>query len=528
MGIVPGITADGFRTAVRDYTEPTVVEELGANSYDADASILLVLLDTDKGILHIIDNGNGFDEDSFLSIATLGAGSKKDIPYSKIGQRHYLGSYGYGLKSTLNIATKVEIESYSVTENLKVTIDWNLLDEALKPGFTGFPSDSTKVNAPNSHGTYIKLFLKNPTTKAHLDKFGEVLANLPNDSGGFRCYYGLYGNVANQLNKIPDLFNGLHEIAKSLQEKNLVEPADFTVLADLHECQIIDIPDKKDKSVKAKIYFAGLQGDKVKQIKPGLRGIYVRIHGRLLKQSFTDSKFTYSISKWKKFESGVRVELSVDWLRDQISLSRTGIRFSNEKLEEEFKAVLTGCITGFIQPQLKKLANLDKLNADKKTSQRNELVNKRSTGKKDITIPCLNTGFIFRPETDGELALVIAQPDIQTKILKNHKLLDYNDQAPFDCIFYDEERKEFINTELEPNLLTFLAHKEKRDVQLIITWTLGQWRTGAKKKSNTGQLQLITDPLGRKGHYRLLEFASSTSKKPRKDYPVIVVEEVLK
>ena len=37
MQIKPGITADGFRTAVRDYTEPTVVEELGANSYDADA-----------------------------------------------------------------------------------------------------------------------------------------------------------------------------------------------------------------------------------------------------------------------------------------------------------------------------------------------------------------------------------------------------------------------------------------------------------------------------------------------------------
>jgi hypothetical protein len=53
MLIRPGITADGFRTAVRDYTEPTVVEELAANSYDADASCAIVLLDADQGVLHV-------------------------------------------------------------------------------------------------------------------------------------------------------------------------------------------------------------------------------------------------------------------------------------------------------------------------------------------------------------------------------------------------------------------------------------------------------------------------------------------
>lgn len=527
MQIKPGITADGFRTAVRDYTEPTVVEELGANSYDADASTLLVLLDTDNGVLHIIDDGVGFTEESFSSIATLGAGTKKDIPFSKGGKRHYLGSYGYGLKSTLNISSKVEIESYSQFEHLTVTIDWNLLDDALKPDFPGFPSAAIKSKNP-IHGTYIKLFLKNPTTKTHLDKFGEVLANLPNDNGGFKCYYGLYSDAAKHLPDMPGLFGNLESLTNSLSKKNLILPSAFTFLKDLSECEEYEITDKQDKSVKAKIYFGGMQDDNVTKIKPGLRGIYVRIHGRLLKQSFTDSKFTYNISKWKKFESGTRVELSVDWLRDQISLSRTGIRFSNEKLEDDFKAVLSRCISSFIQPELKRLSNKRQKVADKKSRQRKELVAKRAIAKKDILISGLTSGFIYRPETDGELALVIAQSEIQEKILKNHRLLDYNDQAPFDCIFYDEERKEFINTELEPNLPAFLAHKEKDDVQLIIVWTLGQWRIGAKKKSNHGFLYLANDSNNRKGHYRLLEYSTEKSKKARKEYPVIVVEEVLK
>ena len=59
-----------------------------------------------------------------------------------------------------------------------------------------------------------------------------------------------------------------------------------------------------------------------------------------------------------------------------------------------------------------------------------ELAKKRVAGQKDITIPGLSDGFIFRPETDGELALVVSQSEIMKKILKNYRLIDYNDQAP--------------------------------------------------------------------------------------------------
>ena len=59
LHIVPGIDDAGYREAVRDYTEPMVIEELGANSYDADASAFLVLLDSVSMKIHLYDDGAG-------------------------------------------------------------------------------------------------------------------------------------------------------------------------------------------------------------------------------------------------------------------------------------------------------------------------------------------------------------------------------------------------------------------------------------------------------------------------------------
>jgi signal transduction histidine kinase len=72
MIIKPGVTAEGYRIAVKDYTEPTVVEELAANSYDADAQTVVVLLDSRKNQLFVIDDGNGFTTEAFKIIAQLG------------------------------------------------------------------------------------------------------------------------------------------------------------------------------------------------------------------------------------------------------------------------------------------------------------------------------------------------------------------------------------------------------------------------------------------------------------------------
>jgi hypothetical protein len=464
--IRPGITASGFRTAVRDYTEPTVVEELAANSYDADASTVIVLLDPTHRRLYIIDDGVGFSHDAIVEAATLGSGDKKD-PYSKEG-RPYLGSYGYGLKSTLNIANKVEIQSCSKDGVYQTVLDWSRLTEAIKPNFPGYKLTKKRKAKGSTCGTIINLSLKSPASKNHLDKFTDVLANLPDDSGKFTCYCGLYADAGKEILEATKKFKPIKSLAKKLYRNKRLKRASESRDVDLNNCIIKKIEDKNE-DVKATIYFGGMEGGKVKAIKRGLRGIYVRIHGRLLKQSFTARKYTYNISKWVKFESGLRVELHVDWLRDQISLSREGVRFSNEKLESDFKAALNRLISRFIQPELKKISNKKVRHLNQKHKQRMELARKRRVKQKSVIVSGLTKGFCFKPECDAELALLLAQEKVLAKIDKNYILIDYNDQAPFDCIIHDKGRREEVFTELEPTLMDFLEHKNRTDIQLIIT-----------------------------------------------------------
>jgi len=527
MLVKPGISADGFRVAVRDYTEFTVVEELAANSYDADATTVVVLLDTAQGTLHVLDNGIGFSREAFERMAVLGAGEKQTtIPYSK-GKRHYLGSYGFGLKSTLNVANSIRVYSISDEGEFSVTIDWTKLEEGLRADFPGFSVDDKKKRKGTGTGTHIFLNLKNPTSKDHLEKFAAVLANLPEDSGNFRCYYGLYSDVAKELKTLDGDFAKLDHLAKRLSHGKRISTVDASFSADLGQCEVIETKDKIDKNVSSKFFFAGIENGRVLPIKPGLRGIYIRIHGRILKQSFTDRRYTYPISKWVKFESGLRVELSIDWLRDQISLSREGIRFSNTKLEDDFKAVLTRLVSGFIQPQLKKLQQKTEREAARKYKQRMELAKKRSNGDKSIRISALaDHGFTFIPETDGELALVLSQRPVLKKLNPSFRLVDYNDQAAFDCILYDKTRMQLINTELEPTLMEFLQHKETTDVMMLITWSKGKWRIGAKKKGIGGVYELVVTEGKNPGHYNLLEYSSWKTKSPRKKYPLFVLEEL--
>lgn len=524
--IKAGIDASGYRTAVRDYTEPSVVEELAANSYDADSTTCVVLLDTAKGQLHVIDDGIGFSQEAIESIGILGAGSKTAIPYSK-GKRHYLGSYGYGLKSSLNIAERVSVRSVSEDGEFAGILDWSKLEDALRPDFPGFNFAHTKRKSKQASGTHITLSLKSPPSVDQLQELADVLANLPNDGGKFLCCVGKYDDFLHRIGAL-DNFAKIKPVAQKLANKRTLTVAESSRQVDLHACDRQELLDKQDHKVRATFFFAGIDHGKVKQLKRGLRGIYVRIHGRLLKQSFTDSKFTYNISRWKKFESGLRVEISVDWLRDQISLSREGVRFGNAKLEEDFKSLLARLVGRFIQPQLKKLEQKAAKEAARKGEQRLELANKRVKREKSILVPGLTSGFPYRPETDGELVLILAQAQILKCISPSLSIIDYNDKAPYDCVLYDKSTRKFVNAELEPTLVEWLEHKETDDVEMIITWTLGKWRIGAKKRGAGGLYKLVDDGAIKKhGRYKLLEYAGDKSKTPRSDYKVIVLDEIV-
>lgn len=523
--IKPGITPKGFRTAVRDYTEITVVEELAANSYDADASTVVVLLDNARQRLHIIDDGIGFSKAAIQEVAILGAGDKKEEQYSR-GRRHYLGSYGVGLKSTLNIAKAVDLYTLSEDGLFQGSVDWGLLDDALRADFPGFPFNHTPKPSGKHPGTWLTLRLEKPTDASHLERFREVLSNLPEDGGKFRSFCGLYSEVMGTSKTID--FGKLAGLAKrKAREKSLVVAAG-SVAADLADCdRTQDTEGKGAGRVTATFYFAGIEGQKVQPLKKGLRGIYVRVHGRLLKQSFTDRTYTAPISKWVKFESGLRVELTADWLRDQITLSREGVRFANDVLQEQFKTSLTRLISRFIRKHLATLEKKATRVAAKKASQRFELARKRVAMKTPQVKGADKSGFWFIPETDGELALVLAQPGILQKVRRQFRLVDYNDQAPYDCIIHDDERAAHLRTELEPTLMEFLAHNDTDSVDQLICWTAGKWRTGATKGGKGASYKLLTDQGAPVGHYKLALLNRANSTKVKRHLPVYILEEIL-
>lgn len=223
----------------------------------------------------------------------------------------------------------------------------------------------------------------------------------------------------------------------------------------------------------------------------------------------------------------MRVEVDIDWLRNQITLSREGLRFSNEKLEADFKSVLYRLISRFIQPRLKKLDEKRDRAGDRLAKQRRQLVERRLKKKTDLWLGISGCGFAFKPETDGELALLLSQKEIMARINKDFRLMDYNEKAPFDAIIWDDGEKKQINTEFEPTLMEFLNHKLKEDVELVIIWSTGKWRVGAKKRGTGGSFELVNTSPSRKGWFRLLEFSGMMSKKPRREYAVVALDEII-
>lgn len=74
------------------------IEELIANSYDADATLVNIILDHDKRTLSIIDDGNGMDEKALNSYVIYGESDKTSETRSLKYGRAPIGEYGMGGK----------------------------------------------------------------------------------------------------------------------------------------------------------------------------------------------------------------------------------------------------------------------------------------------------------------------------------------------------------------------------------------------------------------------------------------------
>jgi hypothetical protein len=174
----------------------------------------VVLLDVHRKHLFVIDDGKGFSRAGIREIATLGGGDK--IEMFSDGGRHISEVMDTAWKSTLNIANKVDVRTVSKEGEFQTSIDWARLDEALRPDFEGYPLEERTVGSGGATGTVIQLYLKQPTTKQHLDKFGEVLANLPREGGKFRCYFGLLDDTNGNFPRLLGNFGSLKKTAVQL------------------------------------------------------------------------------------------------------------------------------------------------------------------------------------------------------------------------------------------------------------------------------------------------------------------------
>lgn len=74
------------------------IEELIVNAYDADATLVQIILNYDKKTLSIIDNGNGMDEKSLSSYVIYGESEKGSTYKSPKFGRAPIGEYGMGGK----------------------------------------------------------------------------------------------------------------------------------------------------------------------------------------------------------------------------------------------------------------------------------------------------------------------------------------------------------------------------------------------------------------------------------------------
>lgn len=86
------------------------IEELIANSYDADATIVKIIVNHDKRTISIIDNGSGMDEKALAAFVIYGKSDKDSNYHSPKFNRSPIGEYGMGGKLAItNISRRCKI-----------------------------------------------------------------------------------------------------------------------------------------------------------------------------------------------------------------------------------------------------------------------------------------------------------------------------------------------------------------------------------------------------------------------------------
>ncbi len=128
----------------RLYTESIeFVRELVNNAYDADATLVEVIVDDD--LVEVKDNGTGLDRDGLVQYFNIGSQYKLLSPKSAIFKRDRIGQFGIGKFASLSACERFEILTKNGDFVGRVVFDkkewesdhsgWQLPLELLSPGF---------------------------------------------------------------------------------------------------------------------------------------------------------------------------------------------------------------------------------------------------------------------------------------------------------------------------------------------------------------------------------------------------------
>ena len=309
---------------VKMYSQlPNAIAELIANSYDAESSEVQINLTDNKKekSIAIIDNGVGmsFDEinDNFLRI-----GRKRrdtDNGLSPNGLRKVTGRKGLGKLAFFGIGNTIQIITKKDSNCITFTMNWNEIINSKTPNYE--PKFSIETCDPEEHGTAIILSELKRKTEFNVNDLANSLSRL------FDFFDDKFV-VCIKLNETPSIC-----IDKTLKYKNLVAQFKW------------DIPffveDKKHYFYKKKITGELLATEK--PLKPGLRGITLYAHGRMV-----NAPEFFGVGESSHFYSYLTGWIDVDFVDEQeediISTDRQSLSWDlpiTSELQNNLKQLLS-------------------------------------------------------------------------------------------------------------------------------------------------------------------------------------------
>lgn len=332
---------------VKMYSQlPNAIAELVANSYDAEAlNVHIVLTDTDaEKSIAIIDDGVGmsFDEvnDNFLRIGRKRR--EEDNGMSPNGLRKVAGRKGLGKLAFFGIGDTIRIITKSKGECVEFSMNWN---EILHSSTNNYePQFRLSDCDPKEPGTTI------------------ILTDLKRKTG-FNVVE-LAGSISRLFNCFSDDFSV--DISLNGEEPvKIDEKLRYSTIESQFKWEIPDFIPEKDNyftqnSIKGQLFATE------KPLKPGMRGITLYAHGRMV-----NAPEFFGVGESTHFYSYLTGWLDVDFVDEQdddmVSTDRQSLSW-DLPLTEELKSNLKQLLSSIERDWRTKRKNERQDNIKKKTN----------------------------------------------------------------------------------------------------------------------------------------------------------------